>query len=169
MRWLVGGGVVMLAVFAWAYWPTLGGIVHAWVRYPDYSHGFIVLPLGPWFSVDAAVEFPRDAIGPSLIGLALLLVACAVRSRRRPLLSGAAGWMDHPFMGGRGCLLAVWSGLSALESAFDCISLVHDANSFYRGAVAERAAAVACDQTQYRLPAHAWSASHFGGQYDLVG
>jgi exosortase len=76
---MILGGLVLLAVFFWAYWPTLGGIVHAWVNYPDYSHGFIVLPVAIGFLWMRRSSFPREAIRPSLIGLALLLVACAVR------------------------------------------------------------------------------------------
>ena len=79
IRWPVLGGVVLLAAFLWAYWPTLGSIVHAWVRYPDYSHGFFVLPLAIGFLWMRRSSFPRDAIHPSLIGLALLLLACAIR------------------------------------------------------------------------------------------
>jgi exosortase len=77
--WMIVGGLVLLAVFLWAYWPTLGSIVHAWVNYPDYSHGFIVLPVAIGFLWMRRSSFPREAIRPSLIGLALLLVACAVR------------------------------------------------------------------------------------------
>src|ERR1044071_8913307 len=46
--WLICSGLVLLAG-AWAYLPTLIEIVKAWIREPDYSHGFLVLPVAIFF------------------------------------------------------------------------------------------------------------------------
>jgi exosortase len=78
-RWLVIGGLAMLASIIWAYWPTLAIMVHAWIQQPDYSHGFFVLPLAIGFLWFRRSSFPHETIGPSLVGLALLLVAAAMR------------------------------------------------------------------------------------------
>src|SRR5207253_4004046 len=37
--------IVALLIGAWAYKPTLIEIVGAWNREPDYSHGFLVVPV----------------------------------------------------------------------------------------------------------------------------
>lgn len=78
-RWLVVGGLAMLASIVWAYWPTLAGMVHAWIRQPDYSHGFLVLPLAFGFLWFRRSSFPHDTIRPSLIGALLLLVTGGMR------------------------------------------------------------------------------------------
>jgi len=78
-RWLVLAGMAMLAVFAWSYWPTLSNMVHAWINQPDYSHGFIVLPVALVFLWLRRDRFPRDTMKPSLVGGVLLLAACGLR------------------------------------------------------------------------------------------
>ena len=45
---LAAGGLVMLSL-CWAYWPTLLETFAAWVKEPDYSHGFLVAPLAAFF------------------------------------------------------------------------------------------------------------------------
>src|SRR6476659_1506473 len=45
---LICGALVLLAG-AWAYWPTLRDIVSAWSNEPDYSHGFLVVPVALYF------------------------------------------------------------------------------------------------------------------------
>jgi exosortase len=30
---------------AWAYWPTWGVLISAWIKEPDYSHGWFVIPI----------------------------------------------------------------------------------------------------------------------------
>jgi exosortase len=41
-------GFLTLA-FLWSYWPTLAQLVDAWNRIPDYSHGFLVVPIALMF------------------------------------------------------------------------------------------------------------------------
>src|SRR6476469_608955 len=41
---LVMGGI-WLVVVVWAYWPLLLELIATWQREPDYSHGFLVIPL----------------------------------------------------------------------------------------------------------------------------
>lgn len=78
-RWLVAACVAWVAAFAWSYWPTLTTIVGVWGRNPDYSHGYLVLPIAAaflWLRRDA---FPASDLAPSLGGLALMAVAVALR------------------------------------------------------------------------------------------
>jgi len=71
--------VVVAAAFAWAYWPTLVGLVRAWDREPDYSHGFFVAPLALyflWLRRDVAPQAsPKLAWG----GLVLILLSLVIR------------------------------------------------------------------------------------------
>src|SRR5262245_7126280 len=71
LRLLAGG--LALAAGLWAYWPTLAEIVVAWNREPDYSHGFLVVPLALvflWFRRDSfpGVSAPAYALGLALLG-----------------------------------------------------------------------------------------------------
>ena len=78
-RWLSAGGLAILGSIIWAYWPTLAGMVHAWIQQPDYSHGFFVLPLAIGFLWVRRSSFPHDSIRPSLIGALFLLAAGGMR------------------------------------------------------------------------------------------
>lgn len=49
---------VLVAVFVWAYWPTLRQLVHAWETQPDYSHGYFVVPLALYFLWARRDRFP---------------------------------------------------------------------------------------------------------------
>ncbi len=72
-------GVAMLAVMLWAYWPTLSEVMAAWNSQPDYSHGFLVAPLGIVFLWIRRDGFPRESVHPSFTGLAVLLGVSAAR------------------------------------------------------------------------------------------
>jgi len=37
--------VAVTVVLVWAYWPNLQWLYQTWVREPDYTHGFLVLPI----------------------------------------------------------------------------------------------------------------------------
>ena len=45
----VAVGAIVLAAGVWAYYPTLKEMVTAWEKEPDYSHGFLVLPMSLLF------------------------------------------------------------------------------------------------------------------------
>ena len=38
-------GLVLLAIGGWSYWPSLVEFVNIWETEPDYSHGYLVLPI----------------------------------------------------------------------------------------------------------------------------
>ena len=63
----------------WSYWPTLTAMVGQWVHQPDYSHGFLVLPLSAFFLWTRRSQLNLAELQPSLYGAALLLVAAALR------------------------------------------------------------------------------------------
>jgi exosortase len=77
--WLWAGGLAMLAVFLWSYWPTLNRVVHAWSQQPDYSHGFLVLPIAIFFLWFRRQSFPGDEVRPAVLGGLMLVLAGALR------------------------------------------------------------------------------------------
>lgn len=76
---VAASGVAMLAAIGWAYWPTLTNMVHAWESQPDYSHGYLVIPLALLFLWTRRGSLPRDQVRPSWWGALFLMVAVAVR------------------------------------------------------------------------------------------
>ena len=77
--WLWLSGLSMLAVLVWSYWPTLGRTVYEWNRQPDYSHGFLVLPISLFFLWFRRRSFPGDELQPAVLGGVILVLACALR------------------------------------------------------------------------------------------
>ncbi len=79
-RWLpITGVVVLLASFAWAYWPTLTEMASTWETEADYSHGYFVAPIALYFLWARRELRPPMALGFHWPGLALLALAFAVR------------------------------------------------------------------------------------------
>lgn len=77
--WLISGGLGLLAAVIWAYWPTLAEMVHTWDHQPDYSHGYLVLPIALFFLWSRRSTMPIGQIRPSYWGAVLLLAAGAIR------------------------------------------------------------------------------------------
>ncbi len=61
-------GIIGIA-FLWAYWPTLRQLVDAWDRIPDYSHGYLVVPLAVIFLWVRRRQFPGKAAGVGVGGI----------------------------------------------------------------------------------------------------
>ena len=76
---LAVGGAVLLAVFAWAYWPTLAEFVDKWETEPDYSHGYLVVPLALCFLWVRRDRFPGAVDTLAWPGLILVLAGIGVR------------------------------------------------------------------------------------------
>ncbi len=74
-----GSSSAVLLVTLWAYWPTLREMVHQWERQPDYSHGYLVIPIAAFFLYSRRDRLPWDDLRPSLWGLALLALASLAR------------------------------------------------------------------------------------------
>ena len=79
LPWIVVSGVTLLIAILWAYWPTLGEMVYQWNRQPDYSHGFLVLPIAIWFLWSRLDTLPAEAPQPSFVGALFLLMAAVAR------------------------------------------------------------------------------------------
>lgn len=71
--------VLVVSLFLWSYWPTLVFLVQEWYRVPDYSHGFLVVPISFYFLWIRRDHFTQ---GPKVIcwaGVSLIVLAVAVR------------------------------------------------------------------------------------------
>jgi exosortase len=116
-RWAsVGvGGVILGAVFAWAYWPTLASLVRAWDRQPDYSHGFFVVPLGVYFLWARRDRFPGVAAKWAWVGLIVIGLSIGVRMvGARFYVDAVDGWSISLWVAGIiwlfwGWRAAIWS------------------------------------------------------------
>src|SRR4051794_26151142 len=75
----LAAGLAILMAGAWAYWPTLSEMVHAWEVEPDYSHGYLVVPMAGLFLWFKRSGFPGLRPGAWMLGLGLVLASCAVR------------------------------------------------------------------------------------------
>jgi exosortase len=71
--------LVMFGAIVWAYWPTLGQMAHNWEHQPDYSHGYLVVPIALFFLWSRRRALPWSESRPSLWGGALLVAAMAAR------------------------------------------------------------------------------------------
>jgi len=76
---LLGGTAILLLVFAWAYYPTIVELVKSWRTQPDYSHGYLVVPLALFFLWAKRDRFPGLRSSVSWAGLTLIFVSIAVR------------------------------------------------------------------------------------------
>ena len=74
---LLGG--LLIVCGAWAYWPTLSRIVATWASDPDYSHGYLVVPLALLFLWVRRAVRPRAQPGFHPAGLGVLLAAGLLR------------------------------------------------------------------------------------------
>jgi len=109
---LISGGLVLAVAFLWSYWPTLNEIVNAWIRVPDYSHGFMVLPVAMVFLWARRSSFPRNSVQPSIAGLGLLLLAGLLRVvAGLYFMQPLDGWTVPIWLAGAVWLLVGWQDL----------------------------------------------------------
>jgi exosortase len=84
-------------------------MVGQWRDQPDYSHGFLVLPLALFFLWTKRATFPKSAVRPSLYGAGLLLIACGLRYVAAALYLGPLdGWTIPVWIAGAVWMVAGW-------------------------------------------------------------
>jgi exosortase len=111
-RRTVVGLTLLLISFVWAYWPTLREIVRQWMTQPDYSHGFLVVPLSLIFLWSRRSQFPIESLRPSAYGALLLLFACVLRVGAGWFyLAPLDGWTIPIWIAGAVWLVAGWQCL----------------------------------------------------------
>lgn len=79
---------IVLAVFAWSYWPVFVGLMHTWESQPDYSHGWIIVPLVAYILWSRRATVPVWAKSIAWGGVFVIVVSIAVR------IAGSAFYID---------------------------------------------------------------------------
>ncbi|MBX7106079.1 MAG: exosortase/archaeosortase family protein [Gemmataceae bacterium] len=77
---LVIGLTGLAATSAWAFWPTLTGLVHLWNTDDGYSHGWLVPAFSIWLIWHRRADAPADWSPRPLLGLLVVALALAGRS-----------------------------------------------------------------------------------------
>lgn len=103
-QWLgriLPGGILLVSLIVYAYWPTLRWAEDAWRNEPDYAHGYLVLPLAGlllWQRRDSMPGFRSHA---SLLGFGLIVLAIGMRWLSRLLFADFLdGWSLLFMVGG---------------------------------------------------------------------
>ena len=76
-------GILLLAFAGWCYWSTFAELIRVWDSSPDYSHGYLVIPLAAWFLWLRRDTLPRYRLAPSWWGFSLIALAACLRPDRR--------------------------------------------------------------------------------------
>jgi exosortase len=112
IEWQLAGMSVILIASLWAYWPTLAAMVRQWYVQPDYSHGFLVIPLSAFFLWSRRSQLRRCDLNPDFWGAALMLVAAAARVAASYFYLGALdGWTFPIWIAGIVLLMFGWGCL----------------------------------------------------------
>jgi exosortase len=109
---LAAGAIALLAAFLWAYWPTLIEMVGQWINQPDYSHGFLVVPISLFFLWSRRARLRLDLLRPSIYGAAVVLLASVMRVAAGAFFLGPLdGWTIPLWIAGAVWLLCGWQCL----------------------------------------------------------
>lgn len=108
--WLWASGLLVTAAVLWSYWPTLLEMVRKWESHPDYSHGYLVVPIALFFLWSRRSTLPSSQMQSSLAGAGLLLSAAAIRVvAGMYYLLPLDGWTLPLTLGGAVWLLYGWA------------------------------------------------------------
>jgi exosortase len=103
------GLIVLLPVLAWAYLPTWIWMESQWRNEPDYSHGYLVLPLAGFIAYSRRDTFPDISRSISWAGLSLILLAVVMRFvGRLAYMDFMDGWSLLPWVAGVVWMLFGW-------------------------------------------------------------
>ncbi len=78
-RLCIALGTFLVALGAWSYWPTIVGLIRVWDSSPDYSHGYLVLPLALLFLWLRRDRLPHYHLEPSWWGFLLIGLTAVLR------------------------------------------------------------------------------------------
>jgi exosortase len=72
-RWpLLAATVALLAAFGWLYAGILGRLVSTWASNPDYSHGYVVVPIAAYLLYDRRARLRATPIAGQWTGLVVI-------------------------------------------------------------------------------------------------
>src|SRR4051794_27796858 len=64
----------VIAALVWSYWPNLRSLVTVWNRDPNYSHGYLVIPVALFIFWRRWTDAKISELRPSPWGWAMLVV-----------------------------------------------------------------------------------------------
>ena len=73
------GSLLALGALVWSYWPVAAKLVDAWNTEPDYSHGYLILPVALFLLWSCRDRLPAPSDRLHLGGLMLLGASVAIR------------------------------------------------------------------------------------------
>jgi exosortase len=118
-NWLWTVVALLLPITLWAYWPTLVWMEDQWRNEPDYSHGYLVIPLALLMLHYRRDKFPGIAAGISWGGISLLIIAIALRIVGRfAYMDFLDGWTLVPWVAG---VVWLFCGLRVLRWALPAV------------------------------------------------
>ena len=85
--------VIIAPITVWCYWPTISRLVEIWKNEPDYSHGFLVVPLAILFLWARRDSYPVDSDPHRAWGWLLICLGLATRWLGAALLPGSPRWL----------------------------------------------------------------------------
>ena len=98
--WMLGL-VGFVGVLLYSYWPTLCWAEDAWRNEPDYSHGYLVVPLAALLCWIRAESLPSIQASPGWAGLWLIAIGIAMRVVSRLVYADFLdGWSLVPMLVG---------------------------------------------------------------------
>ena len=144
------GIVLLLGCLGWAYWPTIVETVAAWSTEPDYSHGYIVVPVAIAFLWIRRDRFPEGANRPAIFG-GLAIVAASILDRyfgARFYLGAFDGWSLILWIGGVVVTLAgwrrLWWSLPSIVFLFFMIPMPYRLENMFRQPLQYLATKISC-------------------------
>ncbi|MEL6110478.1 MAG: exosortase/archaeosortase family protein, partial [Planctomycetota bacterium] len=126
IRWATA--IILLIVFAWAYWPVMWSIQDSWQREQDYSHGYLVLPLAAYFLWLRRASLPELSSGLAWGGIGLIAASVSLRCLGAAIYVDAlVGWSIPLWVAGVCWLLfgrqVTWWATPAIAFLFFMIPL----------------------------------------------
>lgn len=98
---LVVALVVLGMLTLWAYWPTFVWMEDQWRNEPDYSHGYLILPLALVLLYKRIDLMPNSGLVLEWGGISLLFLAVALRVvGRLTYMDFLDGWTIVPWVAG---------------------------------------------------------------------
>lgn len=151
-RWsweAVTAALVLLAVFLWCYGTNLLQLVDAWETEPDYSHGYLVIPIAALFLWARRERRPAVQRVPDWLGLVLLGASGAIAyASHRLYLTPLSHWSMVLWIAAVVCLfggrrLMVWA-LPAIAFLFFMIPLPFRMEHMLSGPLQRIATVISC-------------------------
>ncbi len=71
--------LVIVSVFGWSYLSSIVGLIDRWIRDPNYSFGFLVLPIAAAIFWSRRNKIDRAQLKPSWLGFVALALILALR------------------------------------------------------------------------------------------